>query len=123
MVCMVAALVLAACKPAPPPPAPTPKAPTTPLVLASEASDASESGKRVGLLRLSKSSTVGDDFPELAAVETLSDDGDLRIAAAEFFAALRRLDSSGLDLILAESFPEEGLGRALNDRLRRACHQ
>jgi L-threonylcarbamoyladenylate synthase len=98
--------------------------PTTPLVLASEASDASVSGKRVGLLRLSKSSTVGDDdFQELAAVETLSDDGDLRIAAAEFFAALRRLDSSGLDLILAESFPEEGLGRALNDRLRRACHQ
>lgn len=97
--------------------------PTTPLALASDVSVASVSGKRVGLLCLTKSLTVGDSFPELAVVETLSNDGDLRTAAAGFFAALRRLDSSGLDLILAESFPEEGLGRALNDRLRRACHR
>tara|TARA_R110002072_G_scaffold303142_1_gene495767 strand:+ start:12649 stop:13689 length:1041 start_codon:yes stop_codon:yes gene_type:complete len=97
--------------------------PTTPLALASGASVASLSGKRIGLLRLSKSSSAGDRLPEYVLVETLSDDGDLRTAAAGFFAALRRLDSSGLDIILAESFPEEGLGRALNDRLRRACHQ
>jgi L-threonylcarbamoyladenylate synthase len=54
-------------------------------------------------------------------VEVLSPTGDLREAAANFFAALRRLDDAGLDLIVAEVFPETGLGRALNDRLRRAA--
>jgi L-threonylcarbamoyladenylate synthase len=50
----------------------------------------------------------------------LSPKGDLQEAAQHLFAALRQLDSMDLDLILAETFPEEGLGRAINDRLRRA---
>lgn len=54
-------------------------------------------------------------------IEVLSDDGDLNQCATAFFAALRRLDALGLDRLLAEEFPEEGLGRALNDRLRRAA--
>lgn len=60
--------------------------------------------------------------PGFALVESLSDTGDLRAAAAGFFEALRRLDSAGLDLIVAHRFPETGLGRALNDRLSRAAH-
>lgn len=52
--------------------------------------------------------------------ETLSDRGDLIEAARNLFAAMRRLDAAGIDCILAEIFPEEGLGRAINDRLRRA---
>ncbi len=59
-------------------------------------------------------------FP-FAACEVLSMSGDLREAATHFFAALRRLDALGLDGIVAETFPETGLGRALNDRLRRAA--
>jgi len=55
------------------------------------------------------------------AVEVLSARGNLSEAAAQLFAALRRLDSRGLDGILTERFPEEGLGRAINDRLRRAA--
>jgi L-threonylcarbamoyladenylate synthase len=31
------------------------------------------------------------------------------------------LDNLGLDLIVAEELPEEGLGAAINDRLRRAA--
>ena len=54
--------------------------------------------------------------------EVLSATGDLHEAARELFAALRRLDSSHVDLIIAEMFPEVGLGRAINDRLRRAAH-
>ena len=50
----------------------------------------------------------------------LSPSGDLNEAARKLFAALRSLDASDVDLILAEVFPEEGLGRAINDRLRRA---
>lgn len=54
-------------------------------------------------------------------VEVLSEEGNLIEAAANFFAALRRLDAAGLDEIQATLFPERGLGRALNDRLRRAA--
>ena len=53
--------------------------------------------------------------------ETLSPNGDLSEAARHLFAALRALDTSDCDVILAEYFPEEGLGRAINDRLRRAA--
>jgi len=72
----------------------------------------------VGLLAFRES----DQNSQFARVEVLSPTGDLREAAANLFAALRRLDAAGLDLIVAETFPEAGLGRALNDRLRRAAH-
>ncbi len=50
----------------------------------------------------------------------LSKDKDLHIAARNLFAALRELDSSSTPLIIAELLPDHGLGRAINDRLRRA---
>jgi L-threonylcarbamoyladenylate synthase len=53
--------------------------------------------------------------------EVLSPTGDLNEAARHLFAALRTLDSSEADVILAEVFPNEGLGRAINDRLKRAA--
>jgi len=53
-------------------------------------------------------------------VEVLSPGGDLREAAANLFAAIRRLDALNLEMILAETVPEVGLGRAIMDRLRRA---
>jgi len=55
-----------------------------------------------------------------ATVEVLSTDGNLREAAANLFSSLRKLDGMKLDGILALSFPEVGLGRAINDRLKRA---
>jgi len=55
-----------------------------------------------------------------ATVEVLSTDGNLREAAANLFSSLRKLDGMKLDGILALSFPDEGLGRAINDRLKRA---
>lgn len=58
-----------------------------------------------------------------AATEVLSQTGDLTEAAASFYAALRRLDALGLEQIVATQFPESGLGRALNDRLRRAARR
>ncbi|MBL0309198.1 MAG: threonylcarbamoyl-AMP synthase [Bacteroidetes bacterium] len=50
----------------------------------------------------------------------LSPKGDLSEAAKNLFAAMRRLDNSNVDLILAVHFPDIGLGRAINDRLKRA---
>ncbi len=53
--------------------------------------------------------------------EVLSERGDLAEAARNLFAVLRDLDGSECAVILAERFPDEGLGRAINDRLRRAA--
>lgn len=50
----------------------------------------------------------------------LSPRGDLREAAARLFAALQELDQPGVTRIAAEPIPAEGLGAAINDRLRRA---
>ncbi len=47
--------------------------------------------------------------------------GDLARYARELFDALRWLDSQGCQVILAEAVPEEGLGLAIMDRLRRAA--
>ncbi len=51
----------------------------------------------------------------------LSQSGDLREAAANLFAALRRLDRSGAATIAVAPIPDSGLGEAINDRLRRAA--
>jgi L-threonylcarbamoyladenylate synthase len=70
---------------------------------------------RVGLLAFTRAPE--DAF--YAAVEVLAPDGQGTTAAANLFAALRRLDALGLDLLLAEPCPETGIGRAIMDRLRR----
>jgi L-threonylcarbamoyladenylate synthase len=57
-----------------------------------------------------------------STISVLSPSGDLTEATAQFFAELRRLDASTATLIVASNFPNRSLGRALNDRLRRACH-
>ena len=47
--------------------------------------------------------------------------GDLTEAAANLFAMMRALDRSEFTGIAAMAVPEEGLGRAINDRLKRAA--
>ena len=54
-------------------------------------------------------------------IEVLSRNGDLREAAATLFAKMRALDSLKLERIVAESVPDEGLGAAILDRLRKAA--
>ena len=51
----------------------------------------------------------------------LSKKGDLREAASRLFSGLRQLDRLNLRRILAECVPDTGLGRAINDRLKRAA--
>ena len=53
-------------------------------------------------------------------VKVLSGSGDLREAAAHFFSHLIELDTDDVDVIYAEKIPEEGLGRAMMERLRKA---
>ncbi len=75
-------------------------------------------GVRAGLLIHSHPRDTDDRF---TAVEVLSSTGDLREIARHLFAALRRMDSLGLDRIYAEPCQEEGLGVAIMDRLRRCA--
>jgi L-threonylcarbamoyladenylate synthase len=53
----------------------------------------------------------------------LSPSQDLQEAAQRLFMGMRLLDEGDADLILAEFVPEIGLGRAINDRLKRAAAQ
>lgn len=53
-------------------------------------------------------------------MEILSEKGDLREAASNLFSALHRLDNSDVEVIFAEAVAEEGLGRAIMDRLKKA---
>jgi L-threonylcarbamoyladenylate synthase len=59
--------------------------------------------------------------PGFAQVLWLSRSGDLAEAAANLFAMLRRLDRPAFAGIAVMPIPERGLGRAINDRLRRAA--
>lgn len=64
----------------------------------------------------------GDRAPQTTGpVANLSPCGDLVEAAANLFAYLRDLDQSGAATIAVMPIPEQGLGEAINDRLRRAA--
>jgi L-threonylcarbamoyladenylate synthase len=90
----------------------------TPLRLAATLDEAFflAEGRRAGLLQVTGVAPAG-----FAVVEELSPERDLVQAAAGLFAAMRRLDEAGLDLIVACPPAPEGLGRAIADRLRRAA--
>ncbi len=62
----------------------------------------------------------GFDFPPGSNVYTLSPQGNLDEAAKHLFTALRDFDKSDAEFLLAEKFPDKGLGKAINDRLMRA---
>ncbi len=59
--------------------------------------------------------------PGFGEVLWLSRSGNLTEAAANLFAMLRRLDRPLFTGIAVSPIPEHGLGRAINDRLRRAA--
>lgn len=74
--------------------------------------------ERAGLLAMSAPGHVDERF---CAIEVLSASGDLREAARNLFAALRRLDALGLDRLYAVPCEDQGLGLAIMDRLRRCA--
>jgi L-threonylcarbamoyladenylate synthase len=59
--------------------------------------------------------------PPREHVWNLSASGDLTEAAANLFAYLRAADRSGANGIAVAPIPHEGLGEAINDRLKRAA--
>lgn len=55
------------------------------------------------------------------AVLTLSPSGDINEAAQRLFRCLRVMDEAGFARVAVAPIPDEGLGAAINDRLRRAA--
>ena len=72
--------------------------------------------EKVGIISFQK---AYDDVPENQQI-ILSPTGDFTEAARRLFAGMRHLDQLPIEVILAELLPEIDLGRAINDRLRRA---
>jgi L-threonylcarbamoyladenylate synthase len=112
---------------------PTHYAPRTKLIVVDDLKNFTlPSGERIGALCLRPVARVVDSgLPRPATAATtaaadfttmryLSERGDLREAATNFFRMLRELDAENLDLIVAERVPEERIGAAINDRLERA---
>lgn len=75
------------------------------------------SGYRTAFLRFRKAVDLHSEIDQYV----LAADGDLHTAARNLFSKLRELDEKGYDQIIAETVPDTGLGRAINDRLRRAA--
>ncbi len=76
-------------------------------------------GQRVGVIATAGDARALEGLRVVIA--ELGADQDAEGAAARLYAALRELDAAQVDLILARDAPrDEGLWRALRDRLRRA---
>lgn len=90
-------------------------APKTPFFLFLDR-DTIPRDKNIGLLLFMKR----DEFLAESNQRILSTNGDLHQAANNLFAFMRELDGLGYDAIYAEVVPEDGLGRAINDRMKRA---
>jgi L-threonylcarbamoyladenylate synthase len=75
-------------------------------------------GQRVGALAWEEERAA---LPGQVLAESLGPRGDLTVAAARLYVALRALDEQGVDAIVAAMPPPGGLGTALRDRLRRAA--
>ena len=78
-----------------------------------------------GQLRLNVTDPAPDEvllgFGPVQAALNLSLSGDLTEAAANLFGHLHRLDGMGALKIAVSPIPDQGLGAAINDRLRRAA--
>lgn len=93
-------------------------APKTKMYLLDDIDEFTENNKnkKIGVLRFQgKLNTTRFEH-----IEILSKSGDLKEAASKLYSTLHKLDSLNLDIIVAERFPDVGLGKSINDRLERA---
>lgn len=93
-------------------------APKTQTILVNDVKKELEkhSNKKIGLLLFKNENLEIENVIK----EVLSKKGSLKEATANLYAAMHRLDTQNLDLIIAQKFPEIDLGKSINDRLERA---
>jgi L-threonylcarbamoyladenylate synthase len=106
-------------------------APQTPLVVfEAQGPEALASIRRATIQAMERGERIGALLPDEEAgaladlhlvIARLGPVDDLAEISRRLYAALRTLDEQGLDLILTHTFGREGLGLALEDRLRRAA--
>ena len=72
--------------------------------------------KRIGILVFK----LGLKDDTITSQIILSEKGDMAEAASKLYDAMHDLDHQNLDVIIAERFPDCGLGKSINDRLQRA---
>ena len=103
-------------------------APATPLVVVErrKSEDVVEvalglrrEGKRVAVITCRENAEVYQGAVD--RVVTVGSRENLFEVAKNLFAALRELDRLGVDIAIAESFPERGIGLAIMNRLRKAA--
>ncbi|MEV0202545.1 L-threonylcarbamoyladenylate synthase [Nonomuraea sp. NPDC050691] len=87
-----------------------------PEQVVAEAERAQESGHQVGVLLPSTFASA-----EVKAHAVVALPASMPVYARELYAFLRELDQQGCDLIVASLPPEQGLGAAIANRLRRAA--
>jgi len=102
-----------------------------PLAIAGESAAPTSPGQLAshyapkGTVRLNVTRPEPDEillgFGAVDATINLSPSGDLIEAAARLFDGLHQLNAMGAGKIAVSPIPEVGLGRAINDRLRRAA--
>lgn len=92
--------------------------PKTKFILTEQVSTVLESlsDQKIGLITFNK--TI--QHPAVISCEILSTQSDMQEAASRLYAVMHRLDTLGLDVIIAERLPNEGLGLSINDRMQRA---
>lgn len=93
-------------------------APKTKIILVDDVEESIRTSHThsIGVLKL----TGETEMNQVSKIELLSKSGNLTEAASNLYAALHNLDDANLDLIIAERFPNYGLGKTINDRLERA---
>lgn len=77
-----------------------------------------KSGLKVGCM---VSEETARRLPRGIIVEVLAPRNRLDLVARRIYSALRSLDRMNPDIIIAEGFPEEGIGMAIQNRLRKAA--
>jgi L-threonylcarbamoyladenylate synthase len=92
--------------------------PRKPLYIAGTASALAADRSRAALLSFSGSDTAG-----YGTVRYLSRQGNLEEAAVNLFAAMHDMEGdASVTTIIVEPVPEEGIGIAIMDRVRKAAH-
>jgi L-threonylcarbamoyladenylate synthase len=72
--------------------------------------------QKIGVLLFDKTISAAN----ISVIKMLSSKSDLKEAASQLYASLHHLDTFDLDMIVAQKFPDYGLGQSINDRLERA---
>ena len=92
--------------------------PEKPLYIIGEHLPAGLEKSKGGLLSFS-----GENTANYQIVELLTENKNLKTCAVNLFAAIHRLEESDVAYILAEPVPEEGIGIAIMDKLRKAAYR